>query len=219
MRKSISFFAVAFAAVSFVPAFAPAAASAHVTLSPNTAAAGSWSTFNVKVPNESDSASTVKVAVKMPQGITYASWQPVGGWEASVNKVKLATPVQTDDGPVTDGVSEVVWTATGKGVEPGQFQQFPITLLVPDVAGTELTFKAVQTYSDGKVSRWIGSAGSDMPAPMLSVTAKEAGHGTGAHSREAHKSDDTLGVIGIVLGGLALVTAAVALITVRRKRG
>lgn len=234
MRKSISFVAalsaaasksikscsVAFAAVMAICCLYPAAAFGHVTLSPNSAPAGSWTTFNVKVPNESDTASTVKVVVKMPQGITSASWQPVPGWQAQVEKVKLAAPVQTDDGPLTEGVSQVVWTADGKGIQPGQFQQFPLTILVPETTGATLTFKAIQTYSDGKVSRWIGSPSADEPAPTVSVTDKVDEHSAamaGGHE-SSDSSDHSLQIVALVLSGLALLVACGALTLARRNR-
>ena len=35
----------------------------------------------------------------------------------------------------------------------------------PDEPGTSLTFKALQTYDDGEVVRWIGAPDADEPAP------------------------------------------------------
>lgn len=220
MRKGISTLAAALAAATFAVSIVPTQASAHVTLAPKSAAAGSWSTFAVKVPNESDTASTIKLVLKMPEGVTYASWQPVPGWNAEIQKAKLSKPLQTEDGPVSEAVSQIVWTADGKGVQPGQFQQFPITILVPDVAGSELAFRAVQTYSDGKVSRWIGSPESDEPAPTVSVTGKVDEHGSsgsGDHD-SSDSSHQALAIAGLALGGLALLTAIAALVVARRSR-
>ena len=137
----------------------PAGAEAHVTLQPTTAAAGAFTVLDIRVPNERDKASTVKVDVRFPAGFAAVSYQPVSGWKVKVIKKKLATPIQTDDGPVTEGVSRMIWTGARKGlgkIAPGQFMDFPISVQIPGKAGDVLTFKALQTYSNGEVVRWIG---------------------------------------------------------------
>lgn len=59
---------------------------------------------------------------------------------------------------------------------PGQYQGFRVMLgHLPDDAGS-LTFKALQTYSNGDIVRWIdvpqpGQAEPDHPAPVLTLTA------------------------------------------------
>ena len=63
----------AVAAVAASALAAPAAADAHVTLQPNTAAAGAFTVENVRVPNERDKASTVKVDLQLPHGFVFAS--------------------------------------------------------------------------------------------------------------------------------------------------
>jgi uncharacterized protein len=59
----------------------------------------------------------------------------------------------------------MVWTRTSKrgGIKPGQFQDFPISVQIPGKAGDKLTFKALQTYSNGEVVRWIGAAAPTRP--------------------------------------------------------
>lgn len=153
----------------------PAAAQAHVTVQPNEAPAGAYTVEAVRVPNESDSAATTKVELKFPDGFAAASYAAQPGWKVSVKTKKLATPVQTDDGEITEGVDTITWTADSKadGVQPGQFKDFPISVQIPGKAGDTLTFKAIQTYSDGEVARWIGAESSDKPAPTVKVTAAD----------------------------------------------
>ena len=209
----------------------PAAAEAHVTLQPNSAAAGAFTVLDVRVPTERDNASTTKVDVQFPAGFAAVSYQPVPGWKVRVLKKKLATPIQTDDGPITEGVSRMVWTRTGKGggIKPGQFQDFPISVQIPGRAGDKLTFKALQTYSNREIVRWIGAPGSAEPAPQVTVTSAKAqaaaasmSHGSAAGmassggsgpSQPAASSGDSnglsiaalaVGALGVLFGGGAL---------------
>ena len=66
----------------------------------------------------------------------------------------------------------MTWTADSDkaGIQPGQFQDFPISVQIPGEAGDTLTFKALQTYDDGEVVRWIGAPESEEPAPQVAVT-------------------------------------------------
>ena len=133
----------------------PVAGRAHVTLQPSEAPAKGFVVEDVRVPTEAENASTTKVSVQFPPGFAEVSFQPVPGWKVDVKRTKLATPITTDEGDkLTEQVSEVTWT--GGKIAPGEFQDFPISLQIPDKPGTSLTFKAVQTYDDGKVVRWIG---------------------------------------------------------------
>ena len=159
----------------------PASAQAHVTLNPREAEAGGFTQLDVRVPTERDDAATTKVDLQLPAGFAFASYEPRPGWSVKVIKSKLATPVKTDDGEVTEQVTRVVWTGTGNGIGkigPGQFMNFPLSVQIPGKAGDTLTFKALQTYSDGEVVRWIGDESSDNPAPTVSITAaaEEGGH-------------------------------------------
>ena len=170
---------------------APAAAQAHVTLQPNTAAAGGYTRLDVRVPNERDDASTTKVEVQFPDGFQSASYEPVPGWSAKVTTGKLETPIETDDGQVTEGVKTITWTADDEddAIPPGAFQDFGLSVRIPDKAGEKLTFKALQTYSGGEVVRWIGAEDSDNPAPIVTVTAAaDTEHGADQPRRPPRRS-------------------------------
>src|SRR4051794_27001683 len=166
------------AAATAVAALAiPAAAQAHVTLQPSQAAAGAFTVLNVRVPTELDNASTAKVDVKFPDGFAAARYQNVPGWKVRVITKTLAQPIQTDDGPITQGIDRMVFarTSAAGGIKPGQFQDFPISVQIPGKAGDKLTFKAIQTYSNGSVVRWIGGSGAPpSPPPRPRAGGKRA---------------------------------------------
>ena len=197
-------------------------ASAHVTVQPATAPAKGFVVEDVRVPNEEQSANTTKVSVQFPPGFAEVSYQAVPGWKTTVKKTKLATPIKTDEGDtLTEQVSEMTWS--GGKLPPGQFIDFPVSVAMPDKAGSTLTFKAIQTYDNGKVVRWIGPPGSDSPAPQVKLTAAESENAsttpTASTSSSNDSSDDdskTLSIIALIVGGLGLVAGAVALLSRRR---
>src|SRR3954452_8996355 len=153
---------------------------AHVTVSSASAAKGGFSAMTFRVPTEKDNASTTKVQVAFPTDTPLASVsvKPVPGWTAQVAKTKLATPISSDDGPITDAVSQITWTASSpaRAVHPGEYQEFGVSAGPLPTSTDALTFKALQTYSDGSVVRWIdtqtpGGPEAEHPAPTLKLAA------------------------------------------------
>jgi len=203
---------IAVAAVAALALAVPAAAGAHVTLQPNTAAAGAFTVLNVRVPTERDNASTVKVAVQLPHGFVSVSYEPKPGWTVALKKAKLAKPVQSDDGPIDEEVRQITFTGHGAQgrIGPGEFMDFPLSVQIPGKAGDKLTFKAVQTYSNGEVVRWIGAPDSDTPAPMVAVTGASAAPPAKADSGGGGASKG-LAWTALIVGALGLVAALVAL--------
>ena len=152
-------------------------ASAHVTIGPDTTAkGGSDVELTFRVPNEEAQADTTQLEVDFPtdKPITGVLPEPTPGWTVKVDNVTLATPIKTDDGTVTQVVQRITWS--GGQLPPGQYQGFRVMLgSLPDNADS-LTFKALQTYSNGDVVRWIdvqqpGQPEPDHPAPVLTLTA------------------------------------------------
>jgi uncharacterized protein YcnI len=149
-------------------------ASAHVTVNPNTAQQGAYTKVSFRVPNEEKDQSTTALEVDLPADhpIASVSVKPVPGWTATATTSTLATPIKTDDGEVTQAVTKIVWT--GGKIDPGQFQEFDVSLGPLPKDTDQLVFKALQTYSDGTVVRWIDTppAGqeADHPAPVLHLT-------------------------------------------------
>jgi uncharacterized protein YcnI len=161
-RRTVLLLAAA-AALAFA-----AVAQAHVTPHPNALPSGGGDiTMWFTVPNEMTNANTTKLDVQFPDGFIGLDPEPVPGWKEQVLTKKLAKPIQTDDGPVSFEVAQVIWTATAGGLPPGEAIRLFFTTAVPSKpAGTVLSFKALQTYSNGKIVRWIGPPDADEPAPQ-----------------------------------------------------
>jgi periplasmic copper chaperone A len=206
-------------------------ASAHVTVNPREATQGGYTRVAFRVPNESDTASTTKLEVFLPQEtpIASVSTMPVPGWTVVVERGRPAAPVEAHGSPVTEVAKKLTWTATGaSAIKVGEFQEFPVSRgPLPEVE--RLTFKALQTYSDGSVVRWIeeppadGGEEPEHPAPVLTLTKEGAapaatGVAVNASAGKAEEEDDGSGVGvglgiagllagfgGLVLGGLAFL--------------
>lgn len=220
----------------------PAIAQAHVSLHPNEVPTGSFATLGIRVPNEMESANTIKLAVQVPPGFLDISTEYMPGWSAKVLTSKLAKPIKTPDGEVTEQVREIIWTGDGKQglIPPGQFLDFAISTEIPGKEGEELTFKALQYYDNGEVVRWIGGPNSEEPAPKIDVTAAGgvlqdvAGSETappapssrsaegGEASSSSSSSDGAskgLGIAALIIGALGLIAGASALVLSRRSGG
>jgi uncharacterized protein len=207
----------------------PAAASAHVTLQPESAPAGGFERLDVRVPNESDKADTTKIEVEMPDGFIFLSTEPVPGWSSEVKMERLDEPVEAFGEEYTEQVASVTFEADGAGIGPGEFQDFGLSVGLPDAPGETLEFPAIQTYSDGEVARWIGPEDADEPAPTVTLTDAEVEHGSdpaAASSESGEEADDagddegsdTLAVIALIVGALGLLAGGAALMTARRSR-
>ncbi|RLV01352.1 hypothetical protein CTZ27_12695 [Streptomyces griseocarneus] len=164
---------------------------AHVSVQPGTAEKGGYSTIALKVPNEKDNASTVKLELNLDPKHPLASVmpQPVPGWDIKVEKSRLDKPMQMHGKEITEAVTKVTWS--GGKIEPGQFQQFPLSVGQLPTDADELVFKALQTYSDDDVVRWIDPSKPngeepEHPAPTLKLVAK----GASADAKGAQKADD-----------------------------
>lgn len=172
---------MAVAAALGLVAIAAAPAGAHVSIKPDVARKGSFSVFSFSVPNESSTASTVKLEVTFPTDhpIAFVSVQPIPGWTWSADKTSLAKPIRTEDGDITQAVSKITWS--GGTIGPGEFQLFTVSAGPLPTKAKSIEFKAVQTYSDGEVARWIetapkGGPEPEFPAPVLKLAGKATGH-------------------------------------------
>jgi periplasmic copper chaperone A len=220
-------------------------ASAHVTANVigEQATQGGFAKITFRVPTEDETAGTVKLAVKFPEDhpVASLSTKAVPGWTVSVTKVKLATPIKTDDAEVSEAVSTITWTANpGVRIGPGEFGEFEVSGgPFPDNTD-KLIIPAVQTYDNGKVVSWIdqpaaaGAAEPEHPAPVVALSPKGSGDGdhmspapantnqpvaNTASTTSTSGTDDTarwLGGIGLVVGALGLGLGAGATLRARR---
>lgn len=215
----------------------PAAAGAHVTLRTESTASGSFSALTFRVPNESDTASTVKLEVQLPTDtpFLYVSTKPLPGWTVKTTEAPLPEPVEAEGTKITKAVSTVVWTASpAASVKPSEYQDFSISVgPLPKPGAIEIP--AVQTYSDGKVVKWneptpASGEEPEYPVPTFVITAAETNSAEGAEAAPAPSTGDSaasandatdpvaraLGIGGLLVGVAGVATAVVA---VRRSSG
>jgi uncharacterized protein YcnI len=227
------------AAISAAALLAPAAAGAHVTVQPDAAPAGGFTRLDVRVPNERDDVGTVKVDVQLPPGIAFASYQPVPGWKVTIKRAKAKEPIDVEGLSTDQEIRQITWTGDGRQgiVKPGQFQDFGLSLRMPDGApGDALTFKALQTYEGGDVVRWIGPPDAEEPAAVVTLTQGGEGGGHGAPATAAGDmaagepptsapagadeggGSGGLAIAALIVGALGLVAGVAGLVAARSAR-
>jgi periplasmic copper chaperone A len=213
-------------------------ASAHVTVSSPDAAPGGFGKLVFRVPNESDSARTTKLVVRLPADTPFASvsTKPVPGWAVEAEPTRLPQRVEVNGATVTEAVTTITWTAArGGGLPPDQFTEFEVSAGTFPEDTDSLAFPTIQTYSDGEVARWVqqvepGAPEPESPAPVLELaTAGGSSHHGGAAEpvsagiAPVSASADGGDPLARGLAGVAVALAAAALIwsvlTGRRARG
>ena len=204
------------------------AASAHVTANPDSAEQGSYAKVAFRVPNERDNASTVKVVVHLPaeHPLSSVSVRPTPGWKVKVEKAELPKPIEAHGATITEAVSTITWS--GGEIEPGQFQEFDVSMGQLPTNTDQMVFKADQTYSNDEVVKWEeppveGGAEPEHPAPVLGLVPEGGAETAGLTAQKkpaepAEASGDgtarllgglgiAVGVIGAGIGGLGLTRA------------
>ncbi|WP_049784384.1 YcnI family protein [Alicyclobacillus acidocaldarius] len=139
-------------------AIGAATASAHVVViadNPTPPAAGGFEQYTMRVPCEKNNP-TVKIVLKVPKGVSFVSYEPVPGWKVTENQV--------------NGQTLVTWQATGGGIQPGQFEQFPFLATNPRQPGV-IAWDAFQYYRDGSIVAWTGATGSATPHSTTQIVA------------------------------------------------
>lgn len=217
-----------------------APAFAHVTVQPEgPAAKGGYAVVDFKVPNERDNASTTKLEVNFPTDHPLASVmpEPVPGWKIKVTKSTLDKPLEMHGKKISEAVTKVTWTADGEGIKAGFFQKFPVSIGTLPEDTDQLVFKALQTYSNNEVVRWIevpqkGQDEPDNPAPVLELSAasEDGHHGSGDAASDAKSAENAaaetaadsassdgtdttarvLGIVGIVVGAAGVAYGVLA---------
>jgi uncharacterized protein YcnI len=199
-------------------------AAAHVTVNAPDAKQGGFGVLTFRVPTESQKASTKSLKVILPAAQPLASVfvEPKAGWTYAVRKAKLTTPVNSDDGQVTEAVSEIDWTAVaGVGIKPGEFDEFTLSV-GPLPTADAMVFKVFQHYSDGKDVAWIETPAPGTtdepahPAPTLKLIAAATTQATATGNglvtpRTASYASKGSAITALVVGALGAALGACGL--------
>jgi uncharacterized protein YcnI len=233
LRRNLKTLAGAVATAALI-AVGASAANAHVTVSPDDTGANGYSHLTFSMPNESATAKTNKLEIKLPTDtpFTSVSVKQIEGWNAQVITTDLPKPVTIGGSTVTKAPTEIIWTANDEAHQIGQsqYQVFSISVGRLPSAGTKVLLPAAQTYTDGTVVNWneSGEAGKPEPThPAPAFTTTAADDATPAPSDGATappladpavQTSDVNGGLGLVLGALGAVLGAVALGLVLQRR-
>jgi len=168
---------------------AAASASAHARVSPSVSLANELQLYSLAIPTEQANAYTTKIVLTLPTGFSIDSFVPSPGW----NRVEQATG--SGDNAV---ITQVTWS--GGHVPTGEDSLFQF-LAEASTPGT-YTFHVQQTYSNGQIVDWDGPETAAAPAPTIDVVSSVGGGGTSVLTIVAL----VLGALGVVIGGIALLS-------------
>jgi periplasmic copper chaperone A len=153
-------------------------AGAHVSLETREAPESSYYKAVLRVGHGCGESPTVRLRVRVPDGVTAVKPMPKPGWELGIVNGTLAKAVDDGHGKtVTEGVVEVTWTGR---LLHAHYDEFVMRMKLPSAAaGTVLYFPVVQECEQG-VHRWIeipepGKTAHDYkePAPGLMLTGRK----------------------------------------------
>jgi uncharacterized protein YcnI len=179
----------AIAAAAVAALALPAAASAHAVVSPNVVKAKALQFFTLSVPTEKENATTTSIELTPPSGFTIDSFQPSPGWKRRV---------QSTGSGDSATVTKVTWTGGKVPTEEDSVFGFNAST----TGSKTYVFNVRQTYSSGEVVDWSGPESSDTPSPVIEAKSSLGGG-----------SSSTLGIVALIVAGVALVLGVVGLLS------
>jgi uncharacterized protein YcnI len=151
---------------------------AHITLERQEANVGGSYKAVFRVPHGCGASPTLKIRVRIPEGVIAAKPMPKPGWQIDTIKGKYDKPyTMFHDVTVTEGVKEVSWT--GRLADDNYDEMVLSVYLTDDLQpGRTVYFPVVQECENG-VHRWIeippdGASGGHLkePAPGVKLLPK-----------------------------------------------
>lgn len=151
--------------------------SAHVVTEPNEASANSYFRTAFRVTHGCHGAPTVAITVRIPEGVVSAKPQPKPGWVIELKNRPVDPPLKGQHGhEITETAAEVTWR--GGPLPDAYFDEFGLSMRLPDRPGVTLYFPVIQTC-DGGTTNWvtIPAPGQDRrdiaePAPFLRLRTR-----------------------------------------------
>lgn len=164
--KNLSFVALASVAL-FASVSKPARA--HATLEVQQAMVGTPYKAVMRIPHGCGALPTLKVRIRVPDGVIGVKPMPKPGWELETVKGKYDKTYELYHAKLSEGVREIIWSG---GKLPGEwYDEFVFTGMLADdlKPGAMLWFATVQEC-DGAAERWIeipgeGKSANDLKAP------------------------------------------------------
>jgi uncharacterized protein YcnI len=210
-------------------------ASAHVSATPSSAAAGSSTVVTFSVGHGCEESPTARIEIQVPESVLSVTPTRNPFWEVEA-RIEQLDELQTDahGNEVTERTASIVYTATTP-LPDGQRDTFELSFTVPDAEGELLAFPTIQTCEQGETA-WteVPAEGQDAhelenPAPSFEIlpASAEGDHDEAADERadEAagesaeetgdEEDSDALGWVGLAAGLLGLVAGGVALARTR----
>ena len=160
------------AAMLALATLAASTASAHITLEQQSAAVGGPYKATFRVPHGCGDSPTLKVRVRIPEGVIGVKPMPKPGWQIDIVKAKYDKPYKMFHATVTEGAREVSWTGR---LADDNYDEFVLSTYLTDELTPDrpLYFPVVQECEKG-VHRWIeipeaDKSAGDLPAPAPSL--------------------------------------------------
>jgi uncharacterized protein YcnI len=211
-------------------------ASAHVTVQGPGATQGGFTKLTFRAPTEKDVPTTkLEIAFPAEHPIASVRVKPQPGWTYTLTKGPPSVPLEREGEPVTEVVQRITWTVAdgNQGIGPTEFGEFEVSAgRLPEV--DRLVFKALQTYADGEVVRWIeepveGGEEPEKPAPVLELAPAEPEDGAVvepvsnvaqpvATTTDAGDSSTALAAAALGVALVALLLAGFNLLSGRKRR-
>ncbi|MFC4172774.1 DUF1775 domain-containing protein [Microvirga sp. GCM10011540] len=149
---------------------------AHVTFETARAAPNATYKGVLRIPHGCDGQPTLKVQVRIPEGVIDARPMPKAGWTLETARAPYAKTYRLHGEPVSEGVTGITWSGS---LEDGHYDEFVFQARITDAfaAGSTVHFPVVQTCANG-TEEWtqIPAAGQDPhslshPAPGVTLVA------------------------------------------------
>ncbi|MET0518097.1 MAG: YcnI family protein [Burkholderiaceae bacterium] len=156
-------------------------ARAHVVLEQQEAEAGSAYKAVFKVGHGCAGSATREISITLPAGLRGARPTPKPGWTLTLRQDRLAQPYESHGRLVSEGVTEVRWTANSEAdfLQDAWYDEFVLRASLPEQPGT-LWFQVRQRCQQGE-SNWAerpasgdSIQGLKFPAARLTLTGRKS---------------------------------------------
>jgi uncharacterized protein YcnI len=164
----------ALAAAAFIAFSSPALA--HVSFEHAQASPDSTYKAVLRIPHGCDGQPTLKVRVRIPEGIVSVKPMPKAGWKLETAKGSYVRAYQVRGETVSEGVTDIVWSGS---LEDGHYDEFVFQAYFTDAyqPGATVHFPVVQEC-EKLTEEWteVPAAGQDAhslasPAPGVRIVA------------------------------------------------